>query len=322
MVNKDLFNENEKPLVSVCVVTYQHINYIKKCLDGILAQQTNFKFEIIVGEDESTDGTREICIEYSKKYPDVIRLFLRSRKDVIFLEGKPTGRANYIQNLKATTGTYIAICDGDDYWTDPLKLQKQISFLTENPDHSICFTSTSVLKIDGRIYKRNHYKNLFSTNFSHIIFDNYIPSSTAVFKNIFLNYELPTWFYQVYVADWALYLILVRNGGKIGFLNFDSTVYREGIGISKDFHKDPLKIYLNHLDLKTKILKEDSFSEFKKDIKFSIIESNQKIMSFYNKRRNYKNAFQHLIKLMGFRLSLKDLTIFLYSIKMGIFNKY
>jgi glycosyltransferase involved in cell wall biosynthesis len=68
------------PLVSVTVTAYQHVNYIKECLDGIIMQKTNFDFEIIVGEDESTDGTRELCIEYAEKYPDKIRLFLRDRK--------------------------------------------------------------------------------------------------------------------------------------------------------------------------------------------------------------------------------------------------
>jgi glycosyltransferase involved in cell wall biosynthesis len=323
MVNQDLFlMKNGNPLVSVCVVTYQHKSYIKKCLDGILSQQTDFKFEIILGEDESDDGTREICKEYSKKHPEIIRLFLRSRNDVIFLDDKPTGRSNYTQNLKVAKGKFIAICDGDDYWTDPLKLQKQISFLNENPDHTICFTSTSILKKDGKIYKRDSYKKQASTNFSNIVLDNYIPSSTAVFKNIFLNYDLPTWFYQVYVADWALYLILVRDGGKIGFLNFDSTVYREGIGISKDFHKDPLKIYLNHLDLKMKILKDDSFSKFTNDINSSIVMSNQNIMSFYNKRKNYNRSLQYFYNLMRIRFSFKIFKVFLYSIKLGILNKY
>src|SRR5690606_24131225 len=110
--------------------------------------QTTFPFEIILGEDESNDGTREICKQYAAQYPDKIKLFLRSRKDVIYINGNPTGRFNFIENLKACSGKYIALCEGDDYWTDPLKLQKQVDFLENNSDFALCFHMVEVLK-DG-----------------------------------------------------------------------------------------------------------------------------------------------------------------------------
>lgn len=129
----------ETPLVSVCVQTYQHANYIKECLDSILIQKTDFEFEILLGEDESTDGTREICLEYAEKYPDKIRLFLHSRKNVISIDGNQTGRFNLLYNLNAAKGKYIALCEGDDYWTDPLKLQKQVDFFKREPGYALCF---------------------------------------------------------------------------------------------------------------------------------------------------------------------------------------
>ena len=122
-----------QPVVSVCITTYNHAGFIAECLDSVLMQETDFPFEIIVGEDESTDGTREICIQYAEKYPDKIRLFLRSEKDKIYINGNKSGRYNYLENLKAAKGKYIATCDGDDFWTDPLKLQKQVHFLEANP---------------------------------------------------------------------------------------------------------------------------------------------------------------------------------------------
>lgn len=106
------------PIVSVCVQTYQHEAYIKECLDSILAQKTSFPFEIILGEDDSEDQTRKICKEYAEKNPDRIRLFLRNKKDKIFINGVKTGRFNFLENLKSCRGKYIAMCDGDDYWTD------------------------------------------------------------------------------------------------------------------------------------------------------------------------------------------------------------
>ena len=118
-----------KPLVSICVVTYNHQNYIKQCLDGVLMQECNFEYEVLLGEDNSTDTTRKLCIEYAERFPDKIRLFLHDRSNVIYINGKPTGRFNFIYNLKQAKGKYIALCEGDDYWTDPTKLQKQVDFL-------------------------------------------------------------------------------------------------------------------------------------------------------------------------------------------------
>ena len=125
-----------KPTVSVGVVTYNHVNYIKVCLESIFKQETNFEFEILLGDDASTDGTREICIEYAEKYPDKIRLFLHRRENNISINGKPTGRYNFLHNLSKARGKYIALCEGDDYWTDHLKLQKQVAFLDA---HENCF---------------------------------------------------------------------------------------------------------------------------------------------------------------------------------------
>ena len=89
----------ETPLVSVCVQTYQHASFIQECLDGILMQETDFRFEILIGEDASADGTREICVEYAKRFPDIIRLFLHDRRNNIFINGKQTGRFNFLNNI-------------------------------------------------------------------------------------------------------------------------------------------------------------------------------------------------------------------------------
>lgn len=123
---------SEKPLVSVCVQTYQHAPYIRECLNSILMQKTDFDFEILLGEDESADGTREICIEYAEKYPDKIRLFLHKRENVIKISGSPTGRFNFLYNLNEAKGKYIALLEGDDYWTVNDKLQYQVDFLESN----------------------------------------------------------------------------------------------------------------------------------------------------------------------------------------------
>ena len=118
------------PFISVVMLAYNHEKYIIQAIEGVLMQQTTFPFELIIGEDCSTDNTRQICIEYREKYPDIIRLLL------------PENNLGVVQNsnntIAATRGKYMAFCEGDDYWTDPLKLQKQVDFLESNPDYSIC----------------------------------------------------------------------------------------------------------------------------------------------------------------------------------------
>ena len=146
LLQKEYLGDNKpvnqiNPLVSITVATYQHANYIKQCLEGILMQKTNFLYEVIIGEDGSIDGTQEICKEYAEKYPDRIRLYIRDRKLSQFVteDGKVT-RFNGIWNRMSARGKYIAWCEGDDYWTDPLKLQKQVDFLEGHPEYGLCYT--------------------------------------------------------------------------------------------------------------------------------------------------------------------------------------
>ena len=118
------------PLVSICSITYNHAPYIRQCLDGFLMQKTNFKYEIIIHDDASTDGTAEIIKEYAEKYPDLIIPILQTENQ--YSKGL---RGFYVRFVfPRAKGRYIALCEGDDYWTDPLKLQKQVDFLEANPD--------------------------------------------------------------------------------------------------------------------------------------------------------------------------------------------
>lgn len=130
----------EKPLVSVCIPTFQHKLFISECLDSVLNQVTDFPFEILIGEDASTDGTREICLKYAAKFPDRIQLFLRNDHDKLKILGRTSGRKNYLQNFKAAKGKYIATLDGDDLWTDPNKLQLQVNQLESHPNAFLCCT--------------------------------------------------------------------------------------------------------------------------------------------------------------------------------------
>jgi glycosyltransferase involved in cell wall biosynthesis len=125
-------------LVSVCPITYNHAKYFAQAIESVLAQQVDFEFEIIVGEDESSDGTREIALEFQRRFPDKIRVLLHSRKDVIYINGRATGRWNFVDTLSHARGKYIALLPCDDFWMDPSKLQKQVDVLEDHPEYSVC----------------------------------------------------------------------------------------------------------------------------------------------------------------------------------------
>jgi glycosyltransferase involved in cell wall biosynthesis len=126
-----------KPLVSVHCVTYNHEKYIRECLDGFVIQKTEFIFEVLIHDDASTDGTADIIRAYQKKYPDLI-------KPIFQTENQYQNGVNIIAafNVPRAQGTYIAMCEGDDYWIDPLKLQKQVDFMKHNPSFAGCFHPT------------------------------------------------------------------------------------------------------------------------------------------------------------------------------------
>ena len=116
----------DKPLVSALMVTYNHELYIAQAIEGVLQQETDFPFELVIGEDCSTDGTRKIVFNYQKKHPDIIRV-ITSDKNV-------GGRKNFFRTVKACRGKYLAFCEGDDYWHHSQKLQKQVDYMEAHPE--------------------------------------------------------------------------------------------------------------------------------------------------------------------------------------------
>lgn len=142
--------EDTSPLmVSIRCITYNHEPYIRQCLEGFVMQKTNFRFEAIVHDDASTDGTADIIREYAEKYPDIIKPILETENQY----SKHDGSLNRIMN-EACKGKYMAICEGDDYWTDPRKIQLQVDFLESHPDYSAISSNSYVIKEDGRFYQK------------------------------------------------------------------------------------------------------------------------------------------------------------------------
>lgn len=217
-------NTTPKPLVSVCITTYNHEAFIADCLDGILLQETDFPFEIILGEDGSTDQTLAICQAYAKKYPGLIRLFQRPPNKKIIINGRPTGRYNYLSNLADARGTYLAFCDGDDYWTDPKKLQKQIDFLRTHPDCSACHHSMQKYYLDSGTLSDDGTRAPASADLLRLLAGNVAVNSSIVLNKEYMG-ALPAWINTAPIADWVVLLFTARQA-KVGFLDEVMGVYR------------------------------------------------------------------------------------------------
>lgn len=226
-----------QPLVSVCITTYNHAAFIAECLDSVLMQETDFPFEIIVGEDDSTDGTREICKAYAEKYPDKIRLFLRSENDKIYINERKTGRFNFIENLNAARGEYISICDGDDYWITVNKLKIQYDYLRKIKAQ---FCTTDYISLHQDIEKKNvvHTDALLNGK----IIDSQLPlrqihfthTSTYFFhQSIVPKIVKHKMIYESYGVDEIILLTGADEGG-IYHLSQTTSVYRVGVGITSN----------------------------------------------------------------------------------------
>jgi glycosyltransferase involved in cell wall biosynthesis len=140
--------KKEEPLLSVRLMTYNHEEYIAQAVESCVMQVCDFKFEVVIGDDFSTDKTLEIALKYQKKYPEIVRVLHRKKGDDYYVNRQKKGRLfNFIDIVNNCKGKYIALLDGDDYWTDPLKLQKQVDFLEANEE--CILTGHDAFIVDG-----------------------------------------------------------------------------------------------------------------------------------------------------------------------------
>ena len=192
-------------LISVVMITYNHENFIREAIESVVMQKTNFDFELIIGEDCSRDRTRFICEEYVQRYPKIVSLF-PPQSNLGMMR-------NFARTLKKANGEYIAICEGDDYWTDPLKLQKQADFLRNNEKYAGVFHNVQAKYEDGEksplLYC--HFSKARSISFTDLSYSNTIPTCSVVFRSKYLNF-LPSWFVNLAMGDWALHLFNSQYG--------------------------------------------------------------------------------------------------------------
>jgi len=202
-----------QPKVSVITISYNHERYIRQALESIVTQQVNFNFEVIIADDKSTDTTADIISEYAAKYPNIVKPVLRD---------KNLGpQKNFKNAMLKAKGDYIALCEGDDYWTDTDKLQKQVDFLDDNIDYSMCFHPVEVVYENkeraSSIFPEMRQK--FTT--SRLLESNFIQTNSVLYRR--QEYaNIPT---DILPLDWYLHLYHAKFG-KIGFIDKTMSAYR------------------------------------------------------------------------------------------------
>lgn len=208
-------------MVTICMITYNHEKYISAAIEGIFMQQTSFPYNLVIGDDCSTDNTVQIINNYILRYPKSIKLIRRDRNIGAI--------SNFVETLNKCTGKYIALCEGDDYWTHSKKLQKQVDFLEKNVNYSLCFHN-ALVKHEGRkkidtLFCENTLPEILNT--IDLINKFTIPTASMVFRKSKLI--TPNWMRYIYNGDYALSLIL-SLGGHIKYLNESMSVYRKNEG--------------------------------------------------------------------------------------------
>lgn len=218
-----------KPLVSICCIAYNHEKFIRQALDGFIMQKTNFFFEVLINDDASTDNTADIIKEYEKKYPDIIKPTYQSENQ--FSKGKSMF-VNY--TFPRIQGKYVALCEGDDYWTDPLKLQKQVDFLDTYPECSICFHPVKIIYANGskpdKVFptpKQRFNKTVLSL--SHLVQKNFIQTNSVMYRWIFDENIKEVFPEDVLPRDWYIHLLHAEKG-SIGYIDEVMSVYRRHSG--------------------------------------------------------------------------------------------
>jgi glycosyltransferase involved in cell wall biosynthesis len=209
---------NKAVTVSACIITYNQEAFIGKCLDNAVKQALDYRYRIIISDDNSTDNTIKICKEYRNRYPNLITII--ERKKNLGVSG------NFANTILSCGGDYIALCEGDDYWTDSTKLQKQVDFLEANSDFAICHHRVKIINDqDDDNFKLSPIQNEAETMES-LCKGNFIHTVSTVFRNNSLEFQ--DWYLTLPIADWPLHLLNAMYG-KIKYFDIPMAVYRRHI---------------------------------------------------------------------------------------------
>ncbi len=209
--------------VSILMITYNQESFISQAIDSVLMQKVNFDYEIVLGEDCSTDKTRNIVIDFQRRYPDKVRLLLREYNSGMM--------NNFIHTFQALKGQYIAMLEGDDYWTDPYKLQKQVDLLESHRNCSMTFHNVLVINEDDQTNEpQKYYCRPMKTFYSleDIVGGNFIHTCSVMYRSGLVK-ELPKWFCEMPIGDWPLHVMHAQHG-FLGYIDEVLAAHRKHRG--------------------------------------------------------------------------------------------
>ena len=224
------------PMVSICNLVYNHEKWLRRCLDGFVMQKTSCKFEVLSHDDASTDSSATIIREYEERYPDIFHPIYQTENQY------SKGRGIFVPILlPKARGKYIALCEGDDYWTDPEKLQMQVDFLEAHPDHAMVYTQTRSYHESQHRYGRVR-GGAVNTDFRTLLDRNCIYTQTVVMhRDAVERYveEIRPHEKGWKMGDYPMWLYFAATS-KIGFIERPTAVYRllnESASHSRDYGK-------------------------------------------------------------------------------------
>lgn len=299
-------------MVVVQMVTYNHEKYVEQAIESVMMQKTSFRYKLIIAEDYSTDRTREICIELKNKYPDKIDLLLNSRNLGVTLNALQVHKACIASGAK-----YVAICEGDDYWTDPLKLQKQVDFLESNSDFILCAHYRYLQDSDEHLVLQESPISdvMDGADLAHGVT---FHSATALFRNFKSESEFPFWIVDCPIADWALFVYLGQFG-HIKILAEHMMVYRfTRTGIFSSL--SVIQSTRNYIQTASMLLQRISENQTRTNLKQLIAGQYIKLLSLHHSpsiEKNIRLKVFREIHLTGVRYSWKQyryMIIYLFDI--------
>lgn len=235
----------KRPVVSVCMITYNHAPYIREALESIVGQKCDFEFELIVGEDCSKDGTREVCLEYQAKYPQIVR--------VLFSDQNVGPYQNDLRVMGSVRGEFVSLCEGDDYFTDVNKLQKQVECLRKHAECAVCFHPVRVVYEEEtrpeEIFPSREYRyGKTRLGLDDLLKRNFIQTNSCMYRWRFGKSEDVRSFFldEIIPGDWYLHLLHAQKGAII-FLDEVMAVYRRHKGgIWSDAAAQPERLTLKY----------------------------------------------------------------------------
>ena len=213
----ELSSNMSNPKVSVCMIVYNHAIFLEEAIKGVINQKTDFDVELVISNDASTDNSDEVILDLIKGSNSINIKYFNHSINLGMMR-------NFNFALNNCKGKYIALLDGDDYWTDPLKLQKQVGFLEANPEYGICFHKVKIFdQAKQKLIEDDITREVEETTaINELAKGNYIHTPSVVLRNDFF---LPKWFKKSPLGDWSLYMLAIKNR-KIKKIEEEMAVYR------------------------------------------------------------------------------------------------